>query len=181
MRVFDFSVDPDYQRLNSTSLKDDMGGFYEIVINGNLQAEWTPPDFFVENPLELEGSFLALANRLVGKPEFRNSSLYLLMERYGQFIDVTVERIPGYCLWIPSVERDVFDFDAGLKPGPMSYEGVEIKRELLMTPQVFRIPEFQLRQYLSTGYRTVTDDFYVKYHELGLTGLKFKLVWEGYR
>lgn len=178
MKVFEIALDKNYQELNTSHSFAAAAIFDEVVVNGIRRTDWVPPDFFVHNPLELSGSFIGLGVRVASKPELKDSPIHAVMEKFGWIVPVEVEGISGYDLWVPGIEIDVFDFENGAKPGPMSFKGVEIKGELLQRPQVFRIPQLRTKQFLSTGYDDTTDDFYHLYHELGLTGLEFRPVWE---
>lgn len=180
IKVFQLALDMEYQELNHLPEEPAAAAiFTDVVVHGIKHSNWEAPDFYIYNPLYLSGSFLRIGNRIVTKPELKNSPIHALMEKFGWLAPVEVDGISGYDMWVPGTEIDVFDFENGAKPGPMSYNGVEIKSELLTRPQVFRIPQLQTIQFLCTGFDDTNDDFYHLYHELGLTGLEFELVWEG--
>ena len=54
----------------------------------------------------------------------------------------------------------------------------EFRREVFARPQLFTVPLFDTAIFYATELGSTELDFYVRYHELELTGLTFKQVWQ---
>jgi hypothetical protein len=178
-----FSIDFDYKRYQMIGT---MPGLIEKHPHPHVRAPflegWEPLVATVNNPRKLRGDFLLCGlSYLVCRHDI--TAAFGTCVRDVQVLPV---RLKGeedeYHLWNVGTFIDALDMaNTQFKPPPLRSLPLNwsFKPECIDRPMLFRTPEVPSHILAASGFASRKEgDFYLRYKELKLKGLRFDLEWE---
>jgi len=183
MRIYKVGFDAKYQTLTYYN-SGDYARFPSIAAPMHQDTRALASILFCRlMPFRKQGDFRSLDPLLTCRAAVLHRVADTLANDAQTFeIRVDDEDEPSYLIY-PSNALDAVDMDI-LRPR-MDAEGVkwirayEFKRTVFARPQMFIDRYFSGDIFYATDLGSPDHDFYVRYHQLGLTGAHFTQVWEG--
>lgn len=173
--------DTEYQGLLTTE-NDTLPGYIKTIAEPLGAIKF--PQFYVTSLKEKRGNFFSTASSHLVTDKMGFEVIKSVLPEPNEFYPIVVEDVGELVFVNIFTKLDALNADdTRWRKERDDSRRIILKYEfyadkLITAPCLFKIPEHRYTKLITvTGRPDVKDDFYTKYHETGLTGLKFEKLW----